>query len=130
MTNGSQFLYEFGSFRLNPASRLLQRDGEVVPLKPKVFDTLLALVTAGGQLLTKEQLMQAVWPDTAVEENNLSQNISALRRIFGEQPDEHRYIVTVPGQGYRFVAPVAEVSSSATVAEQKRSLWPRRAAAV
>jgi TolB-like protein/DNA-binding winged helix-turn-helix (wHTH) protein len=128
MTDGTQAVYEFGGFRLNPASRLLHRRGEVVPLKPKVFDTLLALVEAGGQLLTKEQLMQAVWPDTAVEENNLSQNISALRRVFGEQPDDHRYIVTVPGQGYRFVAAVAEVPSA--LAEPKRYPWARRAAAV
>ncbi|MDQ6802356.1 MAG: winged helix-turn-helix domain-containing protein [Acidobacteriota bacterium] len=128
MTDGTQAVYEFGSFRLSRSSRLLHRDGEVVPLKPKVFDTLLVLVEAAGRLLTKEQLMQAVWPDTAVEENNLSQNISALRRAFGEQPDEHRYIVTVPGQGYRFVAPVAEVPSG--LAEQKRYPWARIAVAV
>src|SRR5438034_10530294 len=103
MTGQTQSVYEFGVFRLNSASRVLQRQGDVVPLKPKVFDTLLVLVQAGGQLLTKEQLMGAVWPDTAVEENNLTQNISALRRVFGEQPDKHRYIVTVPGRGYRFV---------------------------
>ncbi|HXG67949.1 MAG TPA: transcriptional regulator [Blastocatellia bacterium] len=102
------YTYEFGPFRLDPTSRLLRRDGEVVPLKPKVFDTLLLLVANHGQVVSKDRLMEAVWPDTAVEENNLTQNISALRKALGERPNEHRYIVTVPGQGYRFVAEVRE----------------------
>jgi TolB-like protein/DNA-binding winged helix-turn-helix (wHTH) protein/Flp pilus assembly protein TadD len=127
MAGPNPLVYEFGGFRLNSANRLLERDGEAVPLKPKVFDTLLVLVEAGGQLLTKEQLMRAVWPDAAVEENNLTQNISALRRVFGEQPDEHRYIVTVPGSGYRFVAPVTEVPYGP--AEAKKPRWGKLAAA-
>lgn len=125
----AQTSYEFGPFRLDPVSRLLQRDGDVVPLKPKVFDTLLALVAASGQSVSKDQLMQTVWPDAAVEENNLTQNISALRKAFGEQRDEHRYIVTVPGYGYRFVAPVSEVPSTAAVpVRRRRVLWPWLAA--
>ncbi len=103
-----QHVYEFGDFRLDADKRLLlTRDGQLVPLKPKIFETLLYLVEHNGTVLAKDELMRAVWPDTVVEENNLSQNISALRRALGEKPDQHRYIVTVPGRGFRFVAPVS-----------------------
>jgi DNA-binding winged helix-turn-helix (wHTH) protein/TolB-like protein/Flp pilus assembly protein TadD len=101
-------IYEFGDFRLNASRRLLTgRDGRVVPLTPKPFDTLLYLVQHSGTVLDKDELMRAVWPDTVVEENNLSQSISALRRALGEKPGQHRYIVTVPGRGFRFVAAVS-----------------------
>ena len=83
-----------------------RRSGAAVPLTPRLFDTLLYLVQHSGGVLDKERLMEAVWPDSIVEENNLSQNISSLRRILGETPGAHRYIVTVPGRGYRFVAEV------------------------
>lgn len=100
-------VYEFGDFRVDASKRLLRRrDGSALPLTPKVFDTLLYLVKHSGSVLHKEQLLDAVWPDSIVEENNLSQNISTLRRVFGEKPGSHRYIVTVPGLGYRFVADV------------------------
>ena len=115
-------LYEFGDFRLDTAKRLLQRlDGTTVPLTPRVFETLLYMVEHHDTVLDKERLMEAVWPDSIVEENNLSQNISTLRRIFGETPGSHSYIVTVPGRGYRFVAEVRDQTGngSATVkAEQ------------
>jgi DNA-binding winged helix-turn-helix (wHTH) protein/TolB-like protein/tetratricopeptide (TPR) repeat protein len=110
--------YEFGDFRLDTAKRLLLRlDGTTVPLTPRVFETLLYMVEHHGVVLDKERLMEAVWPDSIVEENNLSQNISTLRRIFGEAPGSHGYIVTVPGRGYRFVAEVREQTDngSATV---------------
>src|ERR1043166_4492187 len=114
--------YEFGDFRLDTTKRLLQRlDGTTVPLTPRVFDTLLYMVEHHDTVLDKERLMEAVWPDSIVEENNLSHNIWMLRRIFGETPGSHRYIVTVPGRGYRFVAEVREQTDngSATVqAEQ------------
>jgi DNA-binding winged helix-turn-helix (wHTH) protein/TolB-like protein/tetratricopeptide (TPR) repeat protein len=114
--------YEFGDFRLDTAKRLLERlDGTAVPLTPRVFETLLYMVEHHDTVLDKERLMEAVWPDSIVEENNLSQNISTLRRIFGETPDSHSYIVTVPGRGYRFVAEVSDLTDngSATVkAEQ------------
>ena len=101
-------VYEFGDFRLDADKRLLlRRDGQIVPLKPKIFETLLYLVEHNRTVLEKDELMRAVWPDTVVEENNLSQNISQLRRALGETPDQHRYIVTVPGRGFRFVAPVS-----------------------
>jgi DNA-binding winged helix-turn-helix (wHTH) protein/TolB-like protein/Flp pilus assembly protein TadD len=111
-------LYEFGDFRLDTGKRLLRRlDGTTVPLTPRVFETLLYMVEHHDTVLDKEQLMEAVWPDSIVEENNLSQNISTLRRIFGETPGSHSYIVTVPGRGYRFVAEVRDQTDngSATV---------------
>src|SRR5881392_3250376 len=99
-------VYEFGEFHLDAAKRLLWRDGVPVPLTPRVFETLLYLVEHHDTVLDKERLMEAVWPDSIVEENNLTQNISTLRRVFGETPGSHHYIVTVPGRGYRFVADV------------------------
>lgn len=101
-------VYEFEGFRLDPAKRILSRNGATIPLTPRVFETLLFLVQHRGTVLDKERLMEAVWPDSIVEENNLTQNISTLRRVFGETPGSHRFIVTVPGRGYRFVAEVAE----------------------
>jgi DNA-binding winged helix-turn-helix (wHTH) protein len=111
-------IYEFGDFRIDVAKRLLlMRDGERIPLTPKAFDTLLYLVQHSGTLLEKEELLRAVWADTIVEENNLNQHISTLRRLLGERRDGHRYIVTVPGRGYRFVA---DVSGRTNVGEQKK----------
>ncbi len=99
-------VYEFGDFRLDAGKRLLWRADAQVPLTPRVFETLLYLVEHHDSVLDKERLMEAVWPDSIVEENNLTQNISTLRRVFGETPGSHHYIVTVPGRGYRFVADV------------------------
>jgi TolB-like protein/DNA-binding winged helix-turn-helix (wHTH) protein/Flp pilus assembly protein TadD len=96
--------YEFGAFRLDATKRLLYRDGEAVPLTPKAFDILLALVQNRQQVVEKTELMQRIWPDSFVEEGNLTQNISILRKALGESPHEHRFIVTVPGRGYQFVA--------------------------
>lgn len=102
-------LYEFGPFCLNPLKRIVLRDGDPLALTPKCFDILLALVEHAGEILVKEELMKNVWPDTVVEEGNLNRNISTLRRVLGESPNDHRYVVTVPGRGYRFVAEVREV---------------------
>lgn len=90
------------------------RDGAPAPLTPKAFETLLALIEAGGQVVEKDELMRRIWPDTVVEENNLAQCVSALRKALGEEPGEHRYVVTVPGQGYRFVASVRELDEEET----------------
>src|SRR5262252_2855948 len=119
-------LYEFGAFQLDTAKRLLRRlDGTTVPLTPRVFETLLYMVEHRGIVLDKERLMEAVWPDSIVEENNLSQNISTLRRIFGETPGSHSYIVTVPGRGYRFVADVSEQADTGTAtAKAERATGP------
>ncbi|HEX8494584.1 MAG TPA: winged helix-turn-helix domain-containing protein [Pyrinomonadaceae bacterium] len=104
-----QHFYEFGPFRVDTLKRLLLRDGQTVPLTAKAFDTLLTFVQHSGQDLDKDELMRTVWPDTIVEENNLTQNVSVLRKALGESKSEHRYIVTIPGRGYRFVASVREV---------------------
>ncbi len=98
--------YQFGEFRLDASKRLLSRNGKSVALMPKAFDVLLTLVQNRGQVVTKDDLMASVWRDTLVEENSLNVNVSALRKIFGEKPNEHRFIVTVPGVGYEFVADV------------------------
>ena len=102
-------IYEFGEFRIDAVKRRLLRDGDPVALTPKVFDTLLHLVQRKGEVIEKEDLMRAVWPDTVVEENNLNQNISMLRRVLQERRGENRYILTVPGRGYRFIAAVEAV---------------------
>jgi DNA-binding winged helix-turn-helix (wHTH) protein/TolB-like protein/Flp pilus assembly protein TadD len=101
--------YDFGPYRVDALKRLLLREGEPVPLTSKVFDTLFMLVSRSGEVLEKNELMTSLWPDRFVEENNLTQNISVLRKALGENRSEHRYIVTIPGRGYSFVAPVREV---------------------
>src|SRR5271163_1563346 len=94
-------IYEFGPFRVNPEKEILLRAGEPIQLAPKTFQILLVLVRHSNEVVTKEDLMKAVWPDTFVEEANLSRNIFMLRKALGERPQDHRYIVTVPGRGYR-----------------------------
>ena len=106
MTNDNAHAYEFGPFRVDANEQLLWRRGEVVPLTPKAFDLLLVLVTSNGRLLTKEQLLESVWPDSFVEEANLSHNIYKLREALGEKQHDEKYIETVPRRGYRFVAKV------------------------
>ena len=106
MSAGEPTIYEFGSFRVEAAKRVLLRKGAPVRLTPKVFDTLLHLVRHQGKLVAKNELMRAVWPDTVVEENNLNQTISALRRILGETRGDNVYIATIPGKGYQFIPTV------------------------
>ena len=89
-------VYRFGPFRLDVAERRLSKNQDVLPLRLKVFDTLRVLVENAGRLMTKEELLEAVWPGTAVEENNLNHNVSMLRKALGEGPKDHRYIATVP----------------------------------
>ncbi|HST53539.1 MAG TPA: winged helix-turn-helix domain-containing protein [Pyrinomonadaceae bacterium] len=101
--------YEFDVFRLDAVARLLWRGGEIVRLMPKAFDVMLTLVRRHGEVVTKDELLANVWRDAVVEENSLNVNVSALRKVFGEKPREHRFIVTVPGVGYKFVADVREV---------------------
>jgi DNA-binding winged helix-turn-helix (wHTH) protein/TolB-like protein/Tfp pilus assembly protein PilF len=100
--------YEFGRFRLKTAERVLLREGEHVPLTPKVFDILITLVEKRGQVVEKDDLMKRVWPNTFVEEGNLTQNISLLRKALGESSTGVQFIETVPRRGYRFVAPINE----------------------
>jgi len=120
MSEQNQFIYEFGPFRLNAQKRLLLRDGKIVPLKPKAFETLLALVEGSGNVLEKDDLMRRIWPDTVVEEGNLTFNISSLRKALGDDPRRHEYIVTVPGEGYRFVAGVRAGFNELEVRERTR----------
>ncbi len=103
-------IYEFEEFRVDAAKRLLTKGvGEQIPLTPKVFDTLLYLVRHSGKVIEKDELMREIWTDSIVEENNLNQNISILRRVFGEKPGEQRFIVTIAGHGYRFVPEIRQI---------------------
>ena len=102
--------FEFGSFSLDPDKRLLLRDGAAVPLAPKVLETLLALVENRDRVLSKDELLAQVWGGASVEEGGLTRNVSILRKTLGEKPDDHRFIVTVPGRGYRFVAAVNDTT--------------------
>src|SRR4030095_14587445 len=101
--------YAFDSFVVGAGKSVVLRDEHSVPLTPKAFEILLVLVRNPGRVLSKEELMEQVWPDAFVDENNLPRNISSLRKALGEGPAEHKYIVTLPGQGYRFVAEVREL---------------------
>src|SRR5579862_7359136 len=109
MTLKTRGFYEFGPFRLEPEEHLLLRENVPVSLPPKTFDLLVFLVKNYGRLVTKEEIMQAVWPESFVEEANLTVSVSALRRALGEKEGAPRYIETVPKRGYRFTAPVREV---------------------
>ena len=102
--------YRFGPFHVDGDARLLLREGQPVPLAPKAFDLLCYLLAHPNRLIGKDELLKAVWPRGFVEEGNLSHNIFLLRRALGESPEEHRYIVTVPGRGYRFVGQLLQDS--------------------
>ena len=103
--------YDFGPFRLDETARVVLRENEVVPLTVKAFEILAHLVRHRGQVVSKEVLIKHVWPDCFVEENNLSQNISALRRALADDPENPKYIETIPRRGYRFVGPVRELQT-------------------
>lgn len=105
--------YQFGPFYLDVRERRLLRGAEVIPLRLKVFDTLLVLVENAGRLVTKQELLDTVWPGTSVEENNLNHNVSVLRKALGERATGQQYIETVPRVGYRFAAPVEAVAAQA-----------------
>lgn len=108
MSHQLEAIYEFGPFRIDVGRRIVLREGEPVALTSKSFDTLLVLVERRGEVVCKDELMKTLWPDTIVEENNLTQQISMLRKALGERASEHRYVLTVPGRGYRFIAEVRE----------------------
>ncbi|HKS26761.1 MAG TPA: winged helix-turn-helix domain-containing protein [Pyrinomonadaceae bacterium] len=111
MTEQVLKVYDFGPFRLDATVRHLLRDGHPLSLTSKVFDLLLLLVKKHGQLVTKEELMEELWPDSFVVQNNLTVHMSMLRKILGEGRRDHNYVETVPGRGYRFVARVREVDA-------------------
>lgn len=115
-------LFEFGPFRVDPEKETLLRAGEAVALTPKTFQILLVLIRNSKEVVTKDELMKAVWPDTFVEESNLTRSIFMLRKALGETPQD-RYIVTVPGSGYRFAEGVRMVpDQELTVIAASRSL--------
>ena len=110
MTSPEKNILEFEGFRLDTAKRSLKdAKGETIKLMPKAFDILAFLAQNNDRVVSKDELLAEMWPDTVVEENNLTQNISALRRAFGERPQENRFISTIPGRGYRFVADVRHI---------------------
>ncbi|HMV49854.1 MAG TPA: FlgO family outer membrane protein [Blastocatellia bacterium] len=109
MSNQINRLYEFGEFRINVSQRMLERQGKEIPLQPKVFDLLLALVERRGRVVSKDELMNEIWPDTFVEETNLKVNISALRKVLGNGSQEEKLIETLHKRGYRFTAEVSEI---------------------
>lgn len=112
MSGQNGHIYEFGKFRLIPAERLLLREGESVPLTPKVFETLIVLVEQSGHLVEKEELLQRVWDNAFVEEANVARSIHTLRKALGENQNGHQFIKTVPKRGYRFVADVRLISEA------------------
>ena len=112
MSRPANRFYLFDGFRVDATERILLKGDREVPLTPKVFDTLLALIENSSHILTKKELMQLVWPDSFVEENNLAQNISILRKALGESKQGEHYIQTVPKRGYRFVADVSTTGGS------------------
>ena len=114
-------IYEFGPFLLDPRERVLSCDGTIVSLTPKAFETLLCLVRNQGRVLTKDELLKQIWPDTFVEEVNLAVNISTIRKALGENPQDCRFIATVPGRGYRFIAEVRTVANQAESNEKALS---------
>ena len=114
MSEQERLAFSFGPFRLDVAERLLLRDGEPITLPPKAFETLLVLVQNSGRLITKRDLMNRLWPDTFVEEANLANNISLLRKVLDDDRQECKYIETVPKSGYRFVATVTEPATPRT----------------
>jgi DNA-binding winged helix-turn-helix (wHTH) protein/TolB-like protein/tetratricopeptide (TPR) repeat protein len=127
--------YEYGSFRLDPAEHRLTRNGIAVPLAPKAFELLLFLVQNQGRLLSKEQIMETLWPGSFVEEANLTVSISVLRKVLGEKEGNLRYIETIPKKGYRFIASVREVQGTSAILleegcfseSRNEPVWPGQA---
>jgi DNA-binding winged helix-turn-helix (wHTH) protein/Tol biopolymer transport system component len=136
MHSEQKFWLEFGEYQADPLRRVLLRNGKPVRIPAKAFDVLLELLQRPGEVVSKQQLMDFVWPDVAVEENNLARHVSTLRRVLGEKPGEHRYLLTVPGHGYGFVAEVQEIPAPAAVRTRlvpllsrgtSRAVWTRLA---
>src|SRR5581483_4739539 len=103
---------EFGPYRLDRGQHLLFRESEIIPLAPKIYDTLVALVESGGRVVDKQDLLKRVWQDAFVEEGSLARSVSTLRKTLGENPRDQKYIVTVPKRGYRFAARVTAAQAA------------------
>jgi len=129
----TKHIYEFGAYHLDPDEKVLRREGQVVALPPKDLEMLLVLVEQSGHIVTKEELLQKVWPGVFIEEGNLARHVFNLRQVLGEAADGRKYIETVPKRGYRFVGLIQEQDeaiepqpASAVVSDQpqKHSLVP------
>ena len=118
---------QFGSYRIDLGQKLLFSGADIVPLAPKAFETLLALVEEAGRVVEKEALLKRVWPDTFVEEGSLARNVSILRKVLGQNAEDQTFIETIPKRGYRFVAPVTRSGSTGSV-EPLRLRCPRESA--
>jgi DNA-binding winged helix-turn-helix (wHTH) protein/tetratricopeptide (TPR) repeat protein len=122
MNTDPKVVYEFGPFRMDPDKQVLLRDGQLIAVTPKAFETLLVLVRREREVVSKGELLKQVWPDSFVEESNLSQNIFMLRKALGDSAENRQYIVTLPGRGYRFAASVRTVTEQAeTLVAQART---------
>ncbi len=121
MTMDPRVVYEFGPFRMDPDKQVLLRENQPIPVTPKAFETLLVLVRRSRDVVTKEELLKEIWPDSFVEESNLSQNIFMLRKALGDTGESRQYIVTLPGKGYRFAAPVRTVTQSEVLVAHARA---------
>ncbi len=115
MNTDPKVVYEFGPFLMDPDKQVLVRDGQPIAVTPKAFETLLVLVRHGREVVSKEDLLKEVWPDSFVEEANLSQHIFKLRKALGDTLEGERYIVTLPGRGYRFAVPVRTITERSDV---------------
>ena len=115
MAHGSRQLYEFGPYQVDPQKLQLWRDGSAVPLPPKAAEILLVMLAHSGETVSKEELMRSVWPDSYVEESNLTQNIFLLRKALGETAQHSSYIITIPGKGYRLAADVRQIGNGSAV---------------
>src|SRR5262249_34334130 len=130
MNKPTRCFYEFGDFRIDVTERELQRNGRTIPLTLKAFDVLLALVENRGHIIEKDRLLQEIWPDSFVEESNLTKHVSTLRQVLGDSRDEPKFIETISKRGYRFIASVKEaaeegqksLSIDGSVAEREASL--------
>src|SRR5208282_6865236 len=116
-------IFQFGKFQIDALARTLRREETLVKLNSRAFDVLLYLVQNPGKVLTRDELLKNGWPDASVDESSLAQNISLLRRALDEKPGDNSYIVTLPGRGYQFVAPVQ------VVAPENGTILPAEAAA-
>ena len=123
--HSAQSIYQFLDFRLDARARTLTKEGVAITMTPKVFDTLLFLVENAGQVVTKEQFFARVWPDTVVEESNLSQNIFLLRKLLGEKESGQKIILNRPGAGYAFLPTVNEIKEPADIQQSAPTLPPR-----
>jgi len=119
-------LYRFDNFQADEVRGVLLRDEEPVTLTAKTFELLLSLIRHRHETALKEVLLQEVWPETFVEESNLTQHISMLRKALGEAPQDRRYIVTVPGRGYRFIAEVADTAQPTSMEPNQEATDPSR----